>query len=410
MGGGRLHELEKSLLEARVANGRLMEDNESFQLLLAEKTMHGDLPAFLKPPSDFGSPPPSRDRLATSTLADELGDTASMLSHTNEVDPTEHRRLQSELSALRDQNKALSLYINNIISRLLQHKEFENILDRTPNAPAAPQSKSQPTEANTDKDLPPPPPPKDNPAPSLLQRATSVVTRGRPRPQTLTEPSPQPESTSGASAVHEDPETAPRIPLTRPQGARQLSGGHRRANSEWSHASVVSNMYRGPSPGSGQISPGIAPPQRASTFFGTTNPAAVARIPSSGSVPRFTEASSNGTSSSDRRESMQAAPASNRDSKISSSRNSIVSESGLDGTTSGNPSSPPRSTTSGGEKASGAIMGGNRMRPLRLVQEANEEQEAQKKANRGSWMGWFNKGGNNPPPRSASGEMVIPKE
>jgi len=40
-------------------------------------------------------------------------------------------------------------------------------------------------------------------------------------------------------------------------------------------------------------------------------------------------------------------------------------------------------------------MTGNKMRPLRLVQETAEEEEAQRqklKANRGSWIaGWFNK-------------------
>ncbi|KAL1311068.1 hypothetical protein AAFC00_001277 [Neodothiora populina] len=400
MGGGRVHELEKALLEAKVANGRLMEDNESFQLLLAEKTLHGDLPAFLKPPSDYGSRPPSRDRPTTSTLADELNDDASMISRvpsqSGEIDPAEHRRLLSELSTLKDQNKALNLYITNIISRLLQHKEFENILDRTPNAnpaPAAPKEQSA-TPADVDKDLPPPPPPKDAPAPSFLQRATSVV-RGRPRPAPLDESSSQQQDkfVPPTPGVTEDPATAPRVPLGRPLGTRQLSGGHRRANSEWTHASVVSNMYRGPSPGSGQRSPGVAP-QRASTFFGPNHPAAVARMPSTGSVPRFTE-----TISESRRASMQQAPTppsgSNRDSKIGSSRNSIISDSGIDA---GNDPSPPPSTTSGSDKPSGAIIGGNKMRPLRLVQEANEEQEAQKKANRSSWMGWFNKGANAPKP------------
>ena len=42
-GGGRLRELEKQLLETRMTNARLMEDNESFQLLLGEKTLNGDL-------------------------------------------------------------------------------------------------------------------------------------------------------------------------------------------------------------------------------------------------------------------------------------------------------------------------------------------------------------------------------
>jgi len=395
-----MQDLERSLLEARVTNARLMEDNESFQLLLAEKTISGDFASsFLKPASDYGSRPSSRHVHHSSSLADEL-------ESATELDISEHRRLLSEVSTLRDQNKALSLYINNIISRLLQHKEFENILDRTPDlmsgsdAPAA-----RPVDANVNKDLPPPPPPQpqetDTPAPSLLQRATSVV-RGKHRPQPLSQTSSQSEVTTGINhTVTEDPTTAPRVPLGRPQPTRVTSGGHRRANSEWSHATVVGNMYRGPSPISGQVSPGLPPPpQRASTFFGnnsntsnngSNNFAAVARMPSSSSVPRFNEG--------ERRESVQAFPSSsNRDSKIGSSRNSVTSEPD----TGGNASSPPRSTMSASEKPSGAIMGGNKMRPLRLVQEANEQEEAAKKANRTSWMGWFNKGGQGP--RSGGGE------
>jgi hypothetical protein len=42
MGGGRMQDLEKILLETRMTNARLMEDNESFQLLLSEKTLNGD--------------------------------------------------------------------------------------------------------------------------------------------------------------------------------------------------------------------------------------------------------------------------------------------------------------------------------------------------------------------------------
>lgn len=36
--------------------------------------------------------------------------------------------------------------------------------------------------------------------------------------------------------------------------------------------------------------------------------------------------------------------------------------------------------------------GGKQMRPLRLVQEKREQDAERKKMNRGSWMGWFNKG------------------
>lgn len=378
MGGGHMQELEKTLMETRMANARLMEDNESFQLLLSEKTLNGDFAhsGLLRPPSSAGSRPPSRE-LLNSSLADELDSAA-------DDENVDHRRLQAEVNSLKDQNKALSLYVNNIISRLLQHKEFENILDKTPNLMSgspAPNPTPAYTDANVDKDLPPPPPEKDGPATSFLQRATSVVRRGQ-RPKALDHNS---ESGSGsASTVTEDPATAPRIPLGRPQSTRVSSGGHRRSQSEWNQTAVVNTMYRGTSPASGQVSPGIPPPRGSSLFSPTSlnaAPAAFARMPSNSSVPR--------TGDSEHRESMPPPPSvSNRDSKSDSGRNSILSDS-----ENTNPSSPPRSTTSNSEKPSGAIMGGNKMRPLRLVQEAAEQDEAAKKANRGSWMGWFNKGG-----------------
>lgn len=406
MGGGRMQELEKALMDAKMTNARLMEDNESFQLLLAEKTMNGEFGSFLKAASTYGSRPTSRERTErprASSLADELNFDLNSVSESEaaEPDPAEHRRLLADMSALRDQNKALSLYINNIISRLLQHKEFENILDKTPKEkppPLTATTRPQPdpsTDTNLDKDLPPPPPPKDSQPTSFLQRATSVVRGRQSRSQPLEPTSAQYEQNvaTTAGAVNEDPLTAPRIPLGRPQAGRVLSGGHRRANSEWTHAGVVNNMYRGPSPASGQVSPGFAP-QRASTFFSsTTNPAAAARVPSGSGSSGFPE----------RRESMQA-PSSNRDSKIGSSRNSIVSEPDNNGSS----TSPPHSMTSSSDKPSGAIMGGNKMRPLRLVQEADEEKEAQKKANRSSWMGWFNKGG--AAPKTPTTEEPVIKE
>lgn len=373
MGGGHLQELEKTLMETRMANARLMEDNESFQLLLSEKTLNGDFHSgLLRPPSSVSSRPSSRE-LPSSSLADEL-DSAT------DDENVDQRRLQTEVNSLKDQNKALGLYVNNIISRLLQHKEFENILDKTPNLMSGtPAPAPSSTEANVDKDLPPPPPEKDTPGTSFLQRATSVVRRG-PR----TRPMDQASESSGTSAsgVTEDPATAPRVPLSRPQSTRVVSGGHRRSQSEWNQTALANAMYRGTSPASGQISPSVPPPRGSSLFSPNSlnaTPAAVARMPSSSSVPRVGD--------NDRTESMPPPPVTKRDSKSDSGRNSILSDS-----ENMNPSSPPRSTTSNSEKPSGAIMGGNKMRPLRLVQEAAEHDEAAKKANRGSWMGWFNKG------------------
>ncbi|KAI4726202.1 hypothetical protein E4T49_05978 [Aureobasidium sp. EXF-10728] len=378
-GGGRMQELEKTLMETRMANARLMEDNESFQLLLSEKTLNGDFAhsGLLRPPSIMSAssrPSSPSAMVGASTLADEL-DNAS------DDGTADNRRLQAELQSMRDQNKALTLYINNIISRLLQHKEFENILDKTPNLMSG---------GDGAKALPPPPPPEKDEQPSLLKRATSVVRGGRPKPI---------ETNSDTPTLNEDPNTAPRIPLNRTQSNRMSIGGapssHRRSNSELGNpANLVNNMYRGPlSPGSGPASPSMVPPRGSSLFSPVlpVAPAAAARVPSSGSVPQVQD---------DRRQSMPppALPSAPRDS----ARNSVYSESGLADNIS--TASPPRSTTSSGEKPTGAIMRGAGMRPLRLVQEAKEEEEAAKKAKRSSWMGWF--GANN---RSVSSEAV-PKE
>ncbi|CRK16978.1 hypothetical protein BN1708_017535, partial [Verticillium longisporum] len=150
-GGGRLHEVERLLMEARMANARLMEDNESYQLLLQEKTLSGE---FNK--NDFsymGSSAANQDalnalegRTAGTSLADELSDAAG-----TDNDGEAVRRLESEIKASKDQNKALTLYINKIIERLLQHQDFEHILDQSGS------DLKLPGGANVDKELPPPP-------------------------------------------------------------------------------------------------------------------------------------------------------------------------------------------------------------------------------------------------------------
>ena len=423
-GGGHVQLLEKDMYELKMQNARLMEENESFQLLLSEKTLNGDFTAtspadLLRAPSNQSSRPPSRNpggRQGGASLADELdgqdesGDLDS--AATEGMPDSNKRRLQSEANTLRDQNKALTLYINNIISRLLQHEQFEQILDKTPELLAGPgaASRKYASEAvETDKELPPLPPPKEEKqAPafdesqqqSLLQRAGSVL-RGRgarpPRPQSQFGPMEQQQQPRVEEpTVHENPETAPKIPLSRSRSTRGAQGGHKRSNSDWPAASVVTNMYKGPPPASSQgpMSPGLGSPTggRNSPFFPL---GAGHRAASGSSVPTVPEAEKENQAPSDR--------GSNRDSVTSNlGDRPIELDPGMPaaGDISSNPSSPPRSTTSSGEKdaragsasGSGAIMMGSKPRPLRLVQEAQDDEKAKKAANRGSWFGWMNKG------------------
>ncbi|KAK3724373.1 hypothetical protein LTR37_000997 [Vermiconidia calcicola] len=437
-GGANFHQLEKDMYDIKMQNARLMEENESFQLLLSEKTLNGDFAQLdlLRPHSNQGnSRPPSRMPRTGASLADELDGAqddspADGESTADSAGPdSKERRLQGEVNGLKDQNKALTLYVNNIITRLLQHEQFEQILDKTPDLMAGPGAASmkyaaaaaaaQQQQPDIEKELPPPPPPKDErpaaatatteetAAQGLLARAGSVL-RGRgarparPTSQVI-QPGDVPRIDDSGTTINENPETAPRVPLGR-SASKRGGSAHRRANSDWPAANVVTNMYKGPSPGlQGPASPGLGSPTgaaggRSSPFF----PLQGSRVPSGQSVPTIADLERQ------RKENQvpippppkaPSEPRSNRNSVISLEPNGV----GNLGDVNSNPSSPPRSTTSSGDRDSragpagggGAVMMGGKPRPLRLVQEANDEKakKAGSNPNRGSWFGWMNKAG-----------------
>ncbi|KAL4785470.1 hypothetical protein BJX76DRAFT_179495 [Aspergillus varians] len=364
-GGGRQRELEKELLEARMANARLMEDNESYQLLLSERTLNGD---FAK--GDFMRDilPESSDTKETSSGLGSLADELESVDARGE--PDDNRRLEAELKALKDQNKALTLYIERIISRLLQHEGFEHILDKNENEPV---TSAKP--AASDKDLPPTPPEKGDPdQQTFLQRARSVVAgpnnSPRPQPQPRSRPtSMMPPPPPNVPSAHENPQTAPSIPINRGQSVR----GHRRTRSEQTTdmgaAAVVGQMYRGRNSG-GPISPTLIGPRN--TFTGANY------------VP-------GGVSASSRPPSISSQP---ERGHLSSSA-SVSSDTPGDSASIGTTSNSPRSSN-GMTNYTGAVMTQSKLRPLRLVSEskaAEEEEAARKKANRGSWISWFNRPG-----------------
>jgi len=361
MGGGRMQDLERTLMETKMTNARLMEDNESFQLLLSEKTLSGDLTST----SFLRSTSPVEVRVdKQSSLADEL-------EGVSESEDENYKKFQTEISSLKDQNKALTTYINTIITRLLQHSEFEAILDNNPSLMAGAGGAPPPPS----RDMPPPPLEKDDSgAGGFLSRTKSILgaRTSRPRPQSVI----MTKSDSQVPTAHEDPSTAPRIPITSRNQQRSISGSHQRATSEWNSAANVNNMYRGPSPhGTGPLSPRITSPRESFSLAPSARPSA-SRMPSVTSIPTINE-------------SEKSLHRANRDSKISSGRNSVASDNS-------NPSSPPRSTVSGAEKGPGAVMMGSKPRPLRLVQNAAEDEAAKKAANRQSWYGWFNKAADKP--------------
>jgi hypothetical protein len=320
-----------------------MEDNESFQLLLGEKTLNGDLSRgdFLRETSNTEDRVPSRNGPSTS-LADEL-------QSAEEGDAEVVRKLEAEINSMKAQNQALTLYINKIIGRLLTHQGFESVLgndvenDHGSGGP------------DRNKELPPPPQDSDQPQ-GFLQRAKSVAMGGSRKPRPLSMMGPPP-ITSQQSA-HEDPATAPRIPITRSTSNRHPSGSHhhRRSTSEV------------PGGTSNPASPGIVSPRNSffglpvNTAPGSTNP--ISRVPSGqGPIPEDKEI----------------------DARTESSSASHVDTP-----------SPPRPLVR--SETSSAVMTGKGMRPLRLVQNEEEASKARKAANRASWFGGLF--GQNPPQQS----------
>ncbi|KKF95923.1 hypothetical protein CFIMG_002804RAa [Ceratocystis fimbriata CBS 114723] len=424
-GGGRLQEVERMLMEARMTNARLMEDNESYQLLLQEKTLNGD---FAK--TDFSYMngrnsvdgdsrplPANEDTLAAlegrsvtsgTTLADELGDASddeeSDRRHVNEHDDA-YRRIESELRNAKDQNKALTLYINKIIERLLQHQEFEAILDQS----------SDSASINTNKELPPPPPgagtgagtgwlqrtkslmSNSNTAPNLssVSNSANSVTAAavaanaaaaaaaaaanvttpitakakRPRPMSII------PTAAGLASLHNDPDLAPRVPIG--NIARSTSVRRARPQSEQytgpGGAALVNQMYRGLD---GQMSPTFNVPRRSQTFFASGALASPGLPPST--VPLSGRMSSSTGSQT---------PSAGNFPGMRSETSSVSNESTAGIVTPPSQSSPPQSlpATDKMTPQTQTTFAGNKPRPLRLVQDHNDAVNASK---RNSWLPW----------------------
>ncbi|KAI5776626.1 hypothetical protein EDC01DRAFT_720006 [Geopyxis carbonaria] len=227
MGGTKLHLLEQQLLEVRMTNARLMEENESFQLLLSTAAMNGDYPRGDYLTSAFSDPEPEMDSNVVKKVQGSprnsmsLGNLAAELEQADSDEECDKcRKLENEIKLKTEQNKAMSLYINNIIERILQHKDSEAILDKT----ASPLGVDG---AGSDKPLP---------------------------------PMPNEQPTRTKSLRNNDPKNGnTQIPLQRSQSARVAPSGHKR-----SHSDAGTNYTNGPGiyRREGMITP------RANTFFG----------------------------------------------------------------------------------------------------------------------------------------------
>lgn len=359
VGDGRLQILEKQLSDVKMQNARLVEENDSFQMLLSEKTLKGDF--MHDAHSDSGG---------VSSLADEL----ETIGENDEVSVEQYRKVEADLKNIKEEKKALTLYIDKIIGRLLQHEGFEHIItgkDADEDAPAPP-----PKPTAKDKPLPlapaaaisgavsPAAPETPTYMGGFLQRAKSVVARGGParpaRPMSFIQAVP---------SANENPETAPRIPINK---------GHRRARSDQMHPPELAS-----STAAQQINKG-SPLRTASGG------------PPSPTISPLTSAQTSYFSPPTRTDTVRT-PSQTGTAEPSSSRNSVTSGESQE-RQSTEATSAQASVHTGdhrpaiGPPVTAGVMKQNHLRPLRLVQNQDAEEEARKKANRQSWMGnWFSK-------------------
>lgn len=422
-GGGRLREVERQLMEARMANARLMEDNESYQLLLQEKTLKGDFGT-----ADFGysgvvggtssaaaeataSRPRSSNQDALnalegrgSSLADELSgatgddsdaedvvgaahgatlappaaatDSATSAAVSAEAPADAQRRLEAELKTLQDQNKALTLYINKIIERLLEHQDYQYILDKSSDSKQPPSATTSAAAAattaaivngsgNTNKELPPAP----------LQRAKTMAAT----PTSASRPRQRPMSVMHETALNH-PDTAPSIPLSLARGSsvrrgRPMSEQITTSGHGSSAASVVNAMYKG-------SEMPLSPTFRNSGYFlaGAANGHRHGR-----------HGSGSGSTTISGLASGQRSPGLPSSGNFPGMRSETSSMSG-DMAGSDTATSPPTSSTHSGQSPpryhEKTAFTGTKPRPLRLVQENTDSVKAETANKRASWIGW----------------------
>ncbi|KAI8890507.1 hypothetical protein K501DRAFT_168505 [Backusella circina FSU 941] len=133
----KVFHLEHEIQNVKQLNRSLQEDNESYQILLHEKTMTGEFmanPIMQVETSTYSSSASSDSSLENDTrrqssglnLAAEL----NMASDWNQKHEEEMnmKKLNDEIKTLQDTNRALQLYMNKILMKIINNKQLEDVL------------------------------------------------------------------------------------------------------------------------------------------------------------------------------------------------------------------------------------------------------------------------------------------
>lgn len=392
-GAERIQALERIVIDTRVQNAKLLEDKEYFQALFEEQALLQEQMLDRRNVPSHSASTISASSSISQQLSRDTPASSVFGGSDSSAAPDQVRKLEAEVSSLQDQNKALTQYVDTIVSKLMTHDSFEPIFADGSVAGGNPPSVAPAT--------------KDNAPPSLLTRAGSIF-GGRPRPRprhTGSNGTPdvkdaahfsQPQQRPAVSPIsdipltattsrpspnpNEDPTTATRVPIRRPLSMRISS-------TEWQVPAPVVPQRGGPSPGSRQSSTQLSPKDpaahRQSSYFSGIS------LPPPGSAS--TDASS-----------ILSRAASDSGQPIDGITPGTDDAASIHTTTS-EPRAPPPSH---GLQRSNTIISSGQPRPLRLVQAKIDDdnaaaERARRVANRQSWRGWFGKG--NDPPAVAQG-------
>ncbi|KAI9267344.1 hypothetical protein BY458DRAFT_512012 [Sporodiniella umbellata] len=122
----RMEHFEHEIANIKQVNRSLMEDNESYQILLHEKTMNGEF--MMNPILQIeDSAAVMKESTSTSSSGLNLAAELNLASDWNQKDQ-ETQRLNEEVKTLQDTNRALQLYMNKILMKIIDNKQLEDVL------------------------------------------------------------------------------------------------------------------------------------------------------------------------------------------------------------------------------------------------------------------------------------------
>ncbi|CAO3589842.1 unnamed protein product [Absidia cylindrospora] len=154
----RIQHLDQEIANVKQVNQSLMEDNESYQILLHEKTISGE---FMMNPimqveasSDTSNGITQQSSPSSNTSGGGLN-LAAELNLANDFEATQKanqvdiavQKLTDEIKTLQDTNRALQLYMNKILMKIIDNKQLEDVLSID-----QPKPKPAPINTFTNKD------------------------------------------------------------------------------------------------------------------------------------------------------------------------------------------------------------------------------------------------------------------